>query len=189
LNLKFNTKIIQNSHLGHYGVYIFENILENDYLKLLSDRTIELTARDEMHHQTNVKANMTGYQKLIYDKDFEGLRKYIMSFLKLCMLFRTPHWNVMDTNYVFADFWAMQFKKGEHTQLHTHMKADYSGVFCLRSDAKTQIYFPDLFPNSEILRDNTLYLFPGICPHSTTVGQSDVTRLSLAFNIINTNRS
>ena len=69
------------------------------------------------------------------------------------------------------------------------MKADYSGVFCLRSDAKTQIYFPDLFPNSEILRDNTLYLFPGICPHSTTVGQSDVTRLSLAFNIINTNRS
>ena len=185
MNLKFNTKIIQNSHLGHYGVYIFENILEDDYLKLLIDRTFQLTSRDEMNHHTNVKANMTEYKKLVFDQDFEILRKYIMSFLKLCMLFRTPHWNVMDTNYVFSDFWAMQFRRGEHTQLHTHMESDNSGVFCIKSDENTQNYFPDLFHNSQILKDNTLYLFPGICPHSTTVGQTDVTRLSLAFNIIN----
>jgi len=183
LNLKFNTKIIQNNHLGHYGVYIFENILEDDYLKLLIKRTIELTSIDEMNHCTNVKANMTHYRKLLLDPDFEVLRKYIMSFLKLSILFRTPHWNVMNTNYVFSDFWAMQFKRGEHTLLHTHHEDNYSGVFCLKSDENTQIHFPDLYPDSHILKDNTLYLFPGLCPHSTTAGQTDVSRLSLAFNI------
>ena len=44
--------------------------MESEDLKLLIDRTIQLTSRDEMNHHTNVKANMAEYKKLVFDQDF-----------------------------------------------------------------------------------------------------------------------
>ena len=40
--LKYDTQIVQNSHLGHHAIYIFKNVFEEDYLKKVFERTKEL---------------------------------------------------------------------------------------------------------------------------------------------------
>jgi hypothetical protein len=37
---------------------------------------------------------------------------------------------------------------------------------------------------SDIIRPNSLYLFPGMMPHYTTLYQSEKPRITLAFNLI-----
>ena len=182
MDLAFNTKVIQHSNQGHYGVYIFENLFTNEYLNILLNKTLELTEVDSMNRKTNVHANMTNYQALINDKDFFIFMDKTKSFLKTCIMIRTPHWR-NDPAKEFVDCWGMQFKKGESTAVHTHIGQFWSGVFCIRSEDETKIVFPDL-SHAETIKSNTLYLFPGIMPHFTTEYTAEIPRVALAFNIM-----
>ena len=181
VNLKFDTRIIQHTNIGHYAVYIFSNILEDDYLKKILNRTLELTEKDSMNHQTNVKANMTEFTKLVDDPAYDIFKKTIFSFLKTCICLRTVG-NV--PNYYFHEFWAMKHEKGQRTIAHDHLGSDWAGVFCIDSDDNAaQIVFPDM-EYSDIIKSNSLYLFPGMMPHYTTAYQSEKPRITLAFNLI-----
>ena len=181
VNLKFDTRIIQHTNIGHYAVYIFSNILEDDYLKKILNRTLELTEKDSMNHQTNVKANMTEFTKLVDDPAYDIFKKTIFSFLKTCICLRTVG-NV--PNYYFHEFWAMKHEKGQRTIAHDHLGSDWAGVFYIDSDDNAaQIVFPDM-EYSDIIRSNSLYLFPGMMPHYTTAYQSEKPRITLAFNLI-----
>ena len=54
VDLKFKTKIVQNNNQGHYAIYIFNDILEDDYLKELLDKTLELTEIDFIIPETGL---------------------------------------------------------------------------------------------------------------------------------------
>ena len=172
---------MQHTNQGHYGVYIFRGLFDASYLNLLLDKTLQLTHVDSMHNKTNVKANMTDYQALIKDPDFSFLIDTTLSFLKTCIMLRTPHWK-NDPLIEIRDCWGMQFKKGQLTQTHTHSGISWSGVFCVRSEDETKIVFPDM-DHAETISGNTLFLFPGIMPHYTTEYTSDVPRVAIGFNI------
>ena len=185
IDLKFNTRIVQNSNQGHYAIYIFNNILEDDYLKELLDKTLELTEKDSMDHKTNVQANMTTYHKMLEEPIYIKFQSIVLSHLHTCICLRNYHVTV--PSYDFEEFWGMQFKKGEKTVPHTHLGANanqWSGVFCIDSDDKAgQIAFPDM-DFSDILQPNSLYMFPSMMPHYTLPYQSDKPRVALSFNLI-----
>tara|TARA_R100001015_G_C4562431_1_gene122037 strand:- start:166 stop:756 length:591 start_codon:yes stop_codon:yes gene_type:complete len=182
MKLSHNTRIIQYSNQGHYGVYIFENVFNQEYLDVMLKRTLEVTEGDPMKRRTNVQADMSLYKALINDEVYTPFVRTTSSLLQTCILLRTPHWHQgVDVNFV--DFWGMQFKKGDNSVLHTHMGQMFSGVFYIRSEDETRICFPDLNA-SEVAKSNTLYLFPGICPHYSTKSQSEIPRVALSFNIM-----
>ena len=182
LDLKFRTRVVQNNNQGHYAVYIFNDILEDDYLKKLLNRTLELTEKDSMNHQTNVKANMTTYEKMLQEPLCIELQKTILSFLNTCLCLRTEHINV--PAYDFFDFWAMKFEKGQRTLRHTHLgDSAWSGIFCIDSDDEAgHINFPDM-EFQDVMRTNSLYIFPSIMPHFTLPYLSDKPRVALSFNL------
>jgi hypothetical protein len=182
MKLAHNTRVIQYSNQGHYGVYIFENLFNEDYLNVMLNRTLEVTEGDPMKRRTNVKADMTWYQALMDDEVFEPFVKTTTSLLQTCLLLRTPHWQ-RGVEINFVDFWGMKFKKGDQSILHTHVGQMFSGVFYIRSEDETQICFPDL-NHAEVTKSNTLYLFPGMCPHYSTESQSEIPRVALSFNIL-----
>ena len=182
LELKFKTRIIQHINQGHYAVYIFENILEDDYLKEILNKTLELTEKDSMNHQTNVKANMTTYSKMLEDPLYTKLQQIILSFLQTSLCLRIEHTRV--PTYSFLEFWGMKFEKGQNTMRHTHLgNSTWSGIFCVDSDNQTgQVVFPDM-NIQDVMKSNSLYIFPSMMPHYTLPHLSDKPRVGLSFNL------
>jgi hypothetical protein len=182
LDLKFKTRVVQNNNQGHYAIYIFENILEDDYLKEILNKTLELTEKDSMNHQTNVKANMTTFTKMLEDPLYTKLQRIILSFLHTSLCLRTEHPIV--PAYSFLDFWGMKFKKGENTIRHTHLgDSTWSGIFCIDSDDQTgHVVFPDM-DFQDVMKSNSLYIFPSMMPHLTVPHLSDKPRVGLSFNL------
>tara|TARA_R110000796_G_C14350749_1_gene411548 strand:+ start:42 stop:626 length:585 start_codon:yes stop_codon:yes gene_type:complete len=182
VDLKFKTKIVQNNNQGHYAIYIFNDILEDDYLKELLDKTLELTEIDHMKHDTNVLGNMTTWHKMLEEPIYIKFQSIVLSYLHTCICLRSNHINVPE--YDFSEFWGMQFKRGERSVQHTHLGAcTWSGVFCIDSDDDAgRIAFPDM-EFSDIMQPNGLYIFPSMMPHYTLPYQSDKPRVALSFNL------
>ena len=182
LDLKFKTRIVQNNNQGHYAIYIFENILEDDYLKEILNKTLELTEKDSMNYITNVKANMTTYTKMLEDPLYIKFQQIVLSFLHTCLCLRIDH--VQIPVYNFVDFWGMKFEKGQNTIRHTHFgDSAWSGIFCINSDDQAgKVVFPDM-DFQDMMKSNSLYLFPSIMPHYTLAHLSDKPRVGLSFNL------
>ena len=182
MQLKFDTKVVQHSYLGHYAVNIFYNILEDDYLKTLKERTLELTEKDTMKHSTNVKANMTAYEKMVDDPIYDTFKKTVLSFFNAALVLRTPHIDV--PKFYFYELWGMKFNKGQRTLVHNHMGANWSGVFCIDTDKNAaQINFPEV-DHAENMIPNSLYLFPGMMLHSTNPYLGKNPRVAVSFNLM-----
>jgi len=184
MQLKFDTKVVQHSYLGNYAVNIFYNILEDDYLKTLKERTLELTEEDTMRHETNVQANMTTYEKMIDDPVYDTFQKTVLSFLNTILVLRSPH--LIVPKHVFYELWGMKFKKGQKTLVHHHMGAHWSGVFCIDTQENAaQINFPEM-DFSENMIPNSLYLFPSMMLHSTNPYLGEKPRVAVSFNLADT---
>ena len=180
--LKYDTQIVQNSHMGHHAIYVFKNVFEEDYLQKVLDRTKELTVKDALDHTTNVKANMTSFEKLVDDPVYDKLHSTVLSMLRTCLCLRTPH-KIVPINGI-SESWAMKHEEGEKTILHSHLGYTWAGSFCIQSDeGASELVFPDMDFATHYTK-NTLYLWPSSMHHMATPHKSKNPRYTLAFNIV-----
>jgi len=174
------TTVIANEQMSLNAVYRFENFLEEDYLNLLTEKTEELTLTDFQQRKTNVKANMTEYDKLLYVEEYQHFIQKSIQFLDFIMRIRggtREGWE-----YIMDDFWGMRHQKGDNTIRHRHLPAHWSGSFYLKVPGDTKMYFPE-FDFVDTLKENTLYLFPAFVDHLTSIQDYEENRISIAFNI------
>ena len=182
--LKFNTEIVQNTHLGHHAIYTFKNVFSLEYLQKILQKTKELTMSDTLNHTTNVKANMTSYDKLLDNELYNEYHGTVLSFLKTCIRLRSPHEKI--SNNAIVESWAMKHEEGQETVLHSHLGSTWSGCFCIESDENaSELIFPDMNV-STYYTPNTLYLWPSNILHMTNPHQCKNPRYTLAFNIVDT---
>ena len=107
-------RLIQNNITSHYAVYIVDNFLESDYHKQILEKVMELTQKDSMAQQTNVKANMTKFTELLNHKLFEKMFMMSVELLQMFFTLRSPS----PTNpyeYIIDEAWAMKHMKGNNT--------------------------------------------------------------------------
>lgn len=177
-----NTRTIQFHPLSLYSVFIFENILDQKYLKQLTKKVDEITNTDVEGPVTNVKAYMTDWKECLNHKEFNEISRLIIQFLNTVLRLRSPH-NTVGFVYTIKEMWAMRHKKEDYTALHDHMcDTDWSGAFYCRVPGETVIEFPE-FTKREHLKENTLYLFPSMLKHEVFKQTYDEHRLSIAFNL------
>ena len=94
--------------------------------------------------------------------------------------------------------WVSLFEKNDYAHIHDHGDADISGVYYYKVDESHGDFFvsspfPALsssYPFFHLCNrrtfqpvNGTLYLFPGFLSHGVCTNTSDVTRISVAFNI------
>ena len=84
-------RLIQHSITSHYAVYIIDNFLESNYHKQILDKVTELTHKDSMNQETNVKANMTKFTELLNHKLFEKMFMMSVELLQMFFTLRSPH--------------------------------------------------------------------------------------------------
>lgn len=175
--------LIQHDYKSHYAVYIFKNFIDQNYLKLLTEKTISLTEVDSMNRTTNVLANMTGYHELIQHEEYHALFEQIIEHLNFCIMLRTPHITKKGIDYTYQEAWGMQHFKNDFTKNHLHGNCDWSFAFYLRCpDDSTKMFFDD-FNASYPLEENNLMIFPGLAKHRVNDHTSDISRVSIAGNI------
>lgn len=173
---------IQTSETAINSIYILENFLDDEnYLNFLFEKIKNYTTKDEMNRETNVKASMTSWAKLLEDSDFNFLHNKILETLLNIFMLRTPHPN-QKYKLGYYDSWGMSHKKGDFTLNHTHTNAVFSGAFYFRVPCFTEMVFDD-FQESVELKNNMLLLFPALCKHKVGKHTSKEERISMAFNI------
>lgn len=173
--------LIQVSSAAINSVYIFQDFLEDkSYLDFLSKKIEAYTEQDEMQKNTNVKANMTKYKKLLSDKDFLYMHGKILEVLSMTYTLRTPH-PEQTINLEITESWGMRHKKGDFTYNHIH-NAGFSGAFYFKVPCPTVMWFEDYHEGLN-LQENMLVLFSGFTKHSVFEHTGDTDRISMAFNI------
>ena len=179
-----NTKVIQFHSSSLYSVFIFENLFDKNYLDILNKKVDLLTKNNvSMTRLSTVKATMTDWEECLKHKTFTKLNTKIIELLNTVIRLRTSHERV-SLNYKILEMWAMRHKKGDKTILHDHSLGDikWSGAFYVNVPGETIIDFPE-FRQREVIKNNTLYLFPSMVKHEVYEQTYDKHRLSIAFNI------
>jgi len=175
-----NTRLYQYNNVSSQCVYIFDNFLESDYQQLILNKTLELTEIDYLNKSTNVQANVTEVNELFHHEEYTKLKDKIASYLNTIITLRFPHWGQQRKLYP-KNMWGMQHFKGDFTRKHCHGNDNWSGAYYARCPDQTKIYFEDV-ESSEVIRENSLYIFPGPFQHYTDVHTSDISRVGVAFN-------
>lgn len=176
-----NLRILQSSLLSSHCVYMLDNMFKESYVQEMLEHVKSLTEKDTMNRKSNVKANMTDYDELLHHDLYKELLFSSIEYLDLFTKMRT----ISKTGYVYKvqDAWAMKHTRGDHTVLHSHYLWGWSGAFYLQIPEETRMYFGD-FSKEEVLRENTLYLFPSSVMHQVHEHRGEEPRYSIAFNII-----
>jgi len=178
-------EILQHSHNSINSVYIFRDFLDDlDYLKKITEKVALYTEKDEMNHQTNVKANMTGYKKLIEDDDFNFVHKKIMETIAIVFKLRVPSGN-QKIKLTMIDSWGMRHKQGENTATHVHT-VSWATAFYLYVPHETNMFFEEYYSWIP-LTTNSLVFFQGFTKHAVNEHIGDQDRLSMASNITHEN--
>ena len=174
--------LIQTSETNINSVYIIKDFLDDQiYLENLKNKVSDYTKKDEMNNLSNVKANMTNYEKLLHDSDFEKLHKKILNTLAFIFRLRTPHARE-SFKFIMTNSWGMRHKRSQKTNNHIHTFSDWSGAFYFTIPNTTIMHFPD-FQEKLSLENNMLVLFQSYTKHSVDSHESDKDRISMAFNI------
>jgi|TARA_R100000030_G_scaffold59099_1_gene44367 hypothetical protein len=180
-------RVFQYNPTSIYSVYKFTNFLKEDYLQLLTEKTLSLTEKDHMNRATNVKANMTDYRELLSHPEYKDFFELAAQQFLMIVALKTPH--VCDKITVrYEEAWGMKHNKGDFTDLHWHYATGntWSGVFCLKTPAENQeqdwIHFAD-FNVRDRIEANSLYLFHSFVKHEVSAHHSEEPRISISFNM------
>jgi len=175
-------EIIQNGTSSLYSVYVVRDYLSNDKLSILNNIIRSLTETDSMNRKTNVKANMTDYNKLKSIPECQNLFLQTIHTLDSIVKLRSCH-TAETYKYFVTDAWGMQHLNEDYTQIHFHYPSDWSCAFYTEVPVPApQMEFLE-FASFLPLETNMLVLFPGMVKHSVNANQSKNNRISLAFNI------
>lgn len=175
--------IIQHSYTSINSVFCFSNVLEEDYLNILLQKTVELTEHDKMNKSTNVLAHMTDYRELLNHGIYKKLFTTTLELLNFCFRLRSPHPNQKFILNI-VDAWGLQHFQGDYTRVHTHEPYNFSSSFCLRNpDSDTTMFFDDFNEGIKMI-ENQLIIFPSSVKHYVNKHiHPNISRVSLAKNI------
>ena len=174
-------RIINNVPLSVYGIYIIDNFLGEEYRKEVLKKVKELTKKDIMRGSTNVQANMTDYEELMKHKLFQKFFTDSITILHYIYTCRSVHPNE-NWEFDLMDGWAMKHLKGDRTIMHTHGPQYWSFAYYPKIPQETFMHFPD-FQHSELLKENSLYLFHGLTRHGVDPQTYEEPRYSMSFNV------
>jgi hypothetical protein len=173
--------VLQHS-VNPVGVYLFEKFLDDiDYLNQLTNLVSEKTEKDFMNKKTNVQGNMTEWNAVLEDFNFNKVHQKILDIVGITYTLRTPHQRDK-FNLKFANSWGMRHKKGQGTNNHIHSLGCWSGALYLSVPPNSRMYFHD-YDQEVHLQDNLLIVFPGSVQHMAFPNSQDQDRISMAFNI------
>lgn len=176
-------ELIQHNYQAINSCYVFNDFLDDlIYLDLLKNKIKALTIQDEMRRTTNVKANMTSYEKLLEQKEFNFLHTKILDTIAICYKLRTPHPN-NKFKLKIKNSWGMLHKENERSILHNHLNTTWSVAFYLQIPNQTIFHLPE-FDSKIDLQNNMLIFFPGFTNHSVEPFIGEGERLSMACNIM-----
>tara|TARA_Y100001937_G_C6952676_1_gene255356 strand:- start:52 stop:633 length:582 start_codon:yes stop_codon:yes gene_type:complete len=174
-------RVVNNVKLSMYGIYIVDNFLEEKYHKKVLKKVKELTKKDIMGSSTNVQANMTDYRELFKHQIFQSFFNDSITMLHYIYTLRSMHPNEA-FEFNLLDGWAMKHCKGDRTMMHTHGPNCWSAAYYPRIPSETYMHFPD-FEHSELLKENSLYLFHGLTRHGVDPQAYKEPRYSMSFNV------
>lgn len=173
-------RIIQYVATTDYAVFILDNFLDDNYRNKIINIIKNETQSDSMGHKTNVKANMTSYNKLLSYNELRPFFDSVIEYLNIIIQVRSI--NPPKLNYKIDDAWGIKHLKGEFTTEHSHLPSNWSAVYYPQVPGKSTIFFSD-FKTEETIKENSLYLFPGSVRHKVLKQDYDEPRYSLAMNI------
>ncbi len=174
-------RIISKVKLSIYGIYIIDNFLDDNYHKEVLKKVKDLTKKDAKARSTNVQANMTDYEELFKHKIFQPFFSDSITMVHYIYTLRSMHPNE-PFEFRLMDGWAMKHCKGDHTMMHTHGPGCWSAAYYPRIPHETYMHFPD-FEHSELLKENSLYLFHGLTRHGVDPQTYEEPRYSMSFNV------
>lgn len=134
---------------------------------------------DEMNHKTNVKADMTKFEALVYDDLYIPLKEFMISLCKY-------HDNYSDQRQLtITDMWGAVYRKGESADMHEHHPAAFSFVYYLKASQQSS---PLIFPTCEAgfnvrPAPGLIALFPGYLHHAVPPQQIEEERIVIAGNM------
>ena len=175
-------RVISKVKLSIYGIYIVDNFLDDKYHKEVLKKVKELTKKDVKGRSTNVQAVMTDYQALLKHELFQSFFTDSITMLHYIYTLRSMHPNE-DFEFNLYDGWAMKHSKGDHTMMHTHGPEYWSAAYYPKIPGETYMHFPD-FEHSELLKENSLYLFHGLTRHGVAPQTYEEPRYSMSFNVM-----
>ncbi len=174
-------RIIQNVPGSLYALYIVDNFLEEKYHKEILKKVKDITKEDVMNNTTNVQATMTDYQELFNHNIFQKFFTDSITMLHYIYTLRAPYPNE-DFEFNLTDGWAMKHLKGDRTIMHIHTPDCWSAAYYPKIPQETYMHFPD-FEHSELLKENSLYLFHGLSRHGVDPQTYEEPRYSMSFNV------
>ena len=139
---------------------------------------------DTMERQTNVKADMTNFEALVYDDLYIPFKEFMISLVKYHDMY-SPAQTVSIT-----DMWGAIYHKGDHADTHMHHPAAFSFVYYLKASEKSSpLIFPSCENNFTVRPASGLItLFPGNLLHAVPEQQYDEERIVIAGNIAMLNK-
>lgn len=175
-----NLRLIQYVATTDFAIFILDNFLEDKYRNKVLDIIKLETKEDTMKHNTNVKASMTSYDRLLNCDELRPFFNLVIEYLNIIIKLRSIHSD--QWNFVIDDAWGMKHLKGEYTKEHVHYPSNWSAAYYPQVPGKSIMYFSD-FQAEEIIKQNSLYLFPSSVRHKVLKQEYEEPRYSLAMNI------
>ncbi len=177
-----NLQLFQFSDTSLHCAYIIRDYLPKEEMLNLDETIRELTKKDSMNRQTNVKANMTSYTALQDSSKCGSFFQKVAHSIDAIIKLRGR--NGQDVFcYNFVDSWGMRHKKDDYTVEHSHLPCFWSGAYYTYvPEPKPFVEFRE-FNQKVKLETNMLLLFPGSLLHKVSKNESEEDRISMAFNI------
>lgn len=142
-------------------------------LENLKNKVIQLSKNIEKHNLTNVKGIFTGFQSLVADKNFHKFLIDIHPIIKKYFPF----------DFFIRDAWANILNENDEVEVHDHYgKSSYCGILYL-TEGGPGTYFDDIDLNVEE-EIGRYVLFDPLIRHSVKKNKSNVTRMTIAFNLV-----
>tara|TARA_R110000823_G_C15694287_1_gene475732 strand:+ start:40 stop:648 length:609 start_codon:yes stop_codon:yes gene_type:complete len=179
-----------------FGSLLYINTVNFDNKKIISE--IDNTVSSFKKTKKNVKHDKHNFYVLEKPK-FNKLKKQIMKEIKEYTK------NVMqwDSDFKITTSWFTEINKGDSSQLHNHRNCFLSGVIYLQVNPQSgnilfenrmtqQIFYPKVLQHNEFNADSysiapqngMILIFPSQICHLIEKNKSDLTRYSLAFNVM-----
>jgi hypothetical protein len=153
-----------------FQVNKYENRL---VLKNLKKKIIQISKNINKHNLTKVKGIFTGFQSLVADKNFHKFLVDIHPIIKKYYPF----------DFFIKDAWANILNEGDEVVVHSHNgECTFCGILYL-TEGGPGTYFNDIDLNVEE-EIGRYVLFDPLMQHSVKKIKNNVSRMTIAFNLV-----
>ena len=162
--------IVKNVFLLEFSLDI--NDCKDQLIKLIDD---SVEGQVNNNYQTNVKGKMTPWSYFVNNEHFNTIMQKVIK--KISDLKIKPN-----TKFYINEAWGIKLEGMEHTNIHNHEEAFFSGIVYL-SDSDQLLNFPQL--NIDIRpRVGSVLIFSGDLEHGTKDHVLKEPKYAIPFNVL-----